>query len=416
MISTWDELFDVFGDGNDYEWALEQEDGEDYREDTEKAKVGLEQVFEPSEIKERRLQREDQVVQTIDRPERHQLLNSTLSEDPVFAPSSPFPDPALAADYAYTKISLRTQYLFCGMHLDGAYHVQNADGYPEYVARRPDLEAAYKAAVAKALFDMFLDNREVPYLYHYRRDTFGIIEEVGRPAVQFLERDELWTLYTLGIKFQAIHERLEQVRTLWRKIQTRRDGLEDVYFDQTLLGNVAIKSIEAAADAMDWLEYHYAAEVRAIKEDEAIEAEAIAASRGEEAPRRRPERQGAREARDGPIMQLVKAFGINVPTVAVDFNDQGGQPHPPVDPVKLPDDLALEFAGPETPFVTPDAALNGECCYSFSQTEQYSCVSCCEHPHHRVLQGSLDPRTSQGICQRVLRHHHHADRSRYGHH
>lgn len=394
IYSTWDELYDVFGDNGEYDWALEQDQEAGQYEDEERPKVSLEDVFDPSEIKARRLQEEDRNVQASDRPERHQLLNSTLSENPIISSPAPFPEPGLAATYVFNKISLRTQYLFCGMHDEGSYPPIPADPtVPYYPApRRTDLYTAYVHAVTDALRSVFMKQLEVPYLWHYQRDNFSVLENEGRSSVQLLERDELWTLYTLGIKFQAIYERVQQAQELWAKIKARRpapdptpaapvtalaegtEGAEgaaapteakpeidtdakraaaDAYLEQTLLGSICLMSIEAAADAMDWLEYHYAEEVRHIREDEAAASENT---------RLLPERQGNKNQRVGPIMELVKAFGVDVPTVAVDFNDtSGAPPHAPKDVERKPEDLAGEYAGEETPFVSAESALRGEC-------------------------------------------------------
>ncbi len=80
------------------------------------------------------------------------------------------------------------------------------------------------------------------------------------------------------------------------KIKTRRPDLVDEYLTGTLLPSVCMMSIEAAAEGYDWLAYHYAEDLRRIKEDEAIE----------EGTKRLPERATLDDLRTGPIMQLVQ--------------------------------------------------------------------------------------------------------------
>lgn len=342
----------MFGDGHDYDWALEGEEGMEmgeYDDEPTKKDLRLEDVFDPAEIKERRLQDEDRAIAQVDRPERHQLVNSTLSDNPILVPDTLYPPPEVAAGWAYNRIGTRTQYLFCG-NADVMWpepSMQDPDPMP--AQPRLDLQADYIKAVATALNMMFVMHLEVPYLWHYKRDAFSVLENQGQSSVQFLDREDLWTLYSLGIRFRAIWQRCEAVKELWAKISARRPDVEDQYLTGTLLPSVCNLSIEAAAEGAEWLSYHYADDLRAIKEEEAVE----------DGGKRLPERNRDSEMRRGPIMQLVKAFGINVPEIATAFNVVGGDPlAPPATPEKMPNDLAEEYCGEGTPFHTAIDALN----------------------------------------------------------
>lgn len=320
----------------------------EYEDEEPKKDLRLEDVFDPAEIKSRRLQDEDRAIASVDRPERHQLINSTLSDNPILAPDMLFPPPDIAAGWAYNRISTRTQYLFCGMHQDGAWPEPSFDDpYPQPVSRREDLAAEYIKAVSSAFDMMFTQYLEVPYLWHYKRDAFSVLENQGQTSVQFLERDELWQLYTLGIRFRAIWERCQQVKAQWEKIKARRPDVQDTYLTQTLLPSIMNMSIEAAAEGAEWLQYHYGNDIRAIKEEEAVE----------DGVKRLPPRHADEEMRQGPIMQLVKQFGISVSQVAVIFNDPNGEPNPPATPERTPLEVATEFSGEGTFFRAPQDAL-----------------------------------------------------------
>jgi transcription elongation factor SPT6 len=259
-------------------------------------------VFDPAEIKERRLQDEDRVIAQRDRPERHQLVNSTLSDNPVIAPDTIFPDPELAAGFAYNRISLRTQYLFCSMHEDHDYPVATYESPdPPRVQRRYDLAGAFHIAVSRALSMMFVHHLEVPYLWHYKRDAFSVLEESGRSSVQFLDRDELWKLFELGIRFRAIYERNNHTTAIWDKIKTRKSSPElsvaEKYLEDKLLRSICMMSIEAAAEGGDWLEYHYRDEIRRIKEQETAEDGVV---------KKLPAKAAQDDVRSGPILKLVE--------------------------------------------------------------------------------------------------------------
>jgi len=263
-------------------------------------------VFDPAEIKERRLQDEDRLIAQRDRPERHQLANSTLSDNPVIASDTIFPDPELAAGYAFNKISTRTQYIFCGMLEDNAYPPMPSYEYMhtyEPVRRRPDLFNGFRTAIARALGFLFNHQLEVPYLWHYKRDAFSALEEGGASSVQFLDRDELWKVYELGIRFRAIYERNNYTSNIWEKIKSRMESPElsiaERYFEDKLLKSICMMSIEAAAEGGDWLEYHYRDEIRRIKEDE-----------NSDVVKKLPAKAGAEDMRSGPIMKLVQVSRV----------------------------------------------------------------------------------------------------------
>jgi hypothetical protein len=91
------------------------------------------------------------------------------------------------------------------------------------------------------------------------------------------------------------------MKDTWRKIKERKPEIEDAYLIQTLLPSVCMMSVEAAAEGNEWLGYHYAEDIRRIKEDEAIE----------EGKKRLPERLGQEDLRSGPILKLVEV-GLKV--------------------------------------------------------------------------------------------------------
>lgn len=164
----------------------------------------------------------------------------------------------------------------------------------------------YLEAVSSALNMMFVQHLEVPYLWHYKRDVFSMLEQQGRSSVQFLERDDLWALYHLGIKYRAIFERSEQMRDSWTKIQQRHPNITDPYLTDTLLPNVCTLSVEAAADGNEWLNYHYSDDMSFIKQYEAID----------EGVKRLPEKALADDMRTGPILKLVEVSSSPLPGIS----------------------------------------------------------------------------------------------------
>ena len=64
---TWREIDEVFGDGTDYDWAL------DITPPDQDKEVKLSDLYEPAEIASRMLTDADQVVRLKDVPERFQV-------------------------------------------------------------------------------------------------------------------------------------------------------------------------------------------------------------------------------------------------------------------------------------------------------------------------------------------------------
>ncbi len=67
-----DDMEAIFGDGEDYGWALQAEEAEQDREREEQT-IELKDVFEPSQLVERLLTDEDNDIRVNDEPERFQL-------------------------------------------------------------------------------------------------------------------------------------------------------------------------------------------------------------------------------------------------------------------------------------------------------------------------------------------------------
>lgn len=246
------------------------------------------QIFEPAEIKARFLTEEDDLVRARDIPERHQLLNSTLSSNPTYIPE-PFPEfPSVdrAARWIAPKISERTN-TFLAPKKEGS------------IDAGVDHSERFYEAVRKVLTYLFVDHLEVPfiwehrrdYIVHYLKDAEGNIVPDG--LVRLLERSELWKVWELGLKFRSLMARRAGLDATWDKITDRRrldnapvpDGDDneeerellpapsDVfteYYDEYLAGpeGVAEEGVEGVRDTLDWVGLRYGRELREMQEEE----------------------------------------------------------------------------------------------------------------------------------------------------
>lgn len=256
-------------------------------------------MFEPSEIQARHLTPSDQLVRVRDIPERHQLLNSTLSSHPSYVPEPfpTFPPTGPASLWISSRVSHRTRELF----------PQSATAASSYHAR-PDLHPRFVRSIEKSLEFMFKEQLEVPFLWEHRRDYLVYwYSEENKDApegakLDLLTRDEVWRVYELGVRYRTLMERKAGLVDVWTRLSPRLakdeanddgddsdeamdldddeggDGKKDkkkdprrVYFETHVIcpGGTAEESVEGVVDGMEWLSLKYGREVKEMREEEA---------------------------------------------------------------------------------------------------------------------------------------------------
>lgn len=238
---AWDEIQEVFGDGHDYDDAL------DLDEDEEKPAPTIQDVFEPSEIAERMMTAADDIIRALDIPERMQIaqagiqpkkvtnaegeeeiVDSLLDEDQLQA----------AAFWAAPRISEKLKEEYLQPRRDGS---------------DPPLKTAFYTAVARVLHFLCIDYYEVPFIWVHRRDYFVHHDptafNASERSKQLLNQDDLWKLYSLAIKYRALQDRKAHLAKLWEKLQ-----VEDVYYDELFQ---TIDSPEEVADLVDYVTLKY---------------------------------------------------------------------------------------------------------------------------------------------------------------
>ncbi|KAJ9098469.1 hypothetical protein QFC19_006336 [Naganishia cerealis] len=278
-LETRQELEDVFGDGGEYAAALSA-DTRGARGRSGKARI--EDIFEPTEIADKFLTKEDQIVRETDIPERYQFASSTLSLNPVRKDiSQPFPPLEDATSWCAPRVGARTLQEFF---------------------MNDTFRDAYLGAVKDTLDAIFNKNLEVPFIWHYRRDTLRLLAPDGSRKI-FLHRDELWTVYDLGLKYKAIYQRRENVSKLYEQMKDLDPSFSDDYVETHILSmpdGSAIQSIEAANEALAWVELRHPVLAERAKELETNRAE-----------RKRAGGAGRKHVRKGRVADLLPHFGID---------------------------------------------------------------------------------------------------------
>ncbi|KAF5380895.1 hypothetical protein D9615_004007 [Tricholomella constricta] len=234
--ATWHEIYDVFGDGHEYDWALEADHEIQYDEDNVKPEMKYQDVFEPSEIKKRLLTEDDDLIRAQDIPERMQLATSSLSPSSTLSLHTQLTEQDLggAAMWVTQRLSARKNRDYFSP--DGQYQ---------------NLKGALVMAVTHALRFLFVEEFEVPYVWTHKRDYIRYFDVNDiRARQELLNLSELWRLYSLGQKYRSMIERRGAMTSLYARL-----GVKDLYFEEEVLPQV--DSVEVVADCTDWLSMKY---------------------------------------------------------------------------------------------------------------------------------------------------------------
>ncbi|CAR26998.1 ZYRO0C06446p [Zygosaccharomyces rouxii] len=244
-----DEMYDIFGDGHDYDWALEIEneeldegnieDGDAV--DTEgagegdengggtkpaKKKITLKDIYDLQDLKRNLLTDEDMVIRKTDIPERYQELRSGLANYSELASE----DQELEKNWISDKIAVDKNFA------------------PNY-----DL-TEFRECVGNAIQFIVQENLEVPFIYAYRRNYIS-----SRDADGFvLTEDDLWDIVQLDIEFHSIINKRDYVKRFYEELNVE-DSVVDEYFQNQTTGSSA--ELNSLQDIYNYLEFKYAHEI-----------------------------------------------------------------------------------------------------------------------------------------------------------
>lgn len=283
------ELFEVFGDGTEYEWALEGEDlleqGLNYSdEEVERAGPNLKDVFEPGELKDKLLTDEDNAIRVKDVPERFQLMRANFKDDYLLTEAE-FAD---EERWVLSKLSAEKDSLFFS---------------------KPYLLSPFEKAVQKVLEFISREDLEVPFIWHHRKDFLVYspeddenddAEKAGngpKPASEeLLSLDDLWRIVHLDIEYHGIYLKSRAVSKIY-------DGLvtyDAIYSELSTTSS----SLVDYQDLMDYLQFKYSGR---IKDQQA----STTSHNSTDSLKRRSRFARFERLREGPVYSLVNDFGIN---------------------------------------------------------------------------------------------------------
>ncbi|KAI9840617.1 MAG: Transcription elongation factor spt6, partial [Thelocarpon superellum] len=300
---------DAFGDGADYQWALELEEEMDDLELAEQS-LELKDVFEPSQLAEKLLTDEDNAIRAADEPERFQLARK------------PYRHVVLTDD------QLKEEALWISRMM------------PKKRVQEELLEP-FQKAVAKVLEFFITDEVEVPFVFQHRKDY--LIHAVKVPASpdphnpdapeyvvqaeKLLNQNDLWIILDHDLKFRALVDKRNALQRTYDNL-TAVAHVHDVIVEEML---PQAETMEELQDLQDYVHFQHASH---LKDLSVLKGEA-------NGTHRRPGSQKAifERVRNGKIYGLVHAFGITADAFAQNALKAGRRQYTE-DPSIRPDDMA----------------------------------------------------------------------------
>ncbi|WFC97997.1 Transcription elongation factor spt6 [Malassezia yamatoensis] len=311
---AWDEIHDIFGNGEDYAWALGEEDDEE------------------SEIQE------DDRIKQVDIPERIQLAFPGLEGLQLLEERLSDQDLDQAAQWASSRISARCAADFLD---EGAVHAR--------------LHTEWLQCVRRMLGYMLNDYLEVSFLTQHRLDELdhSHFNEHTRKyeTIPLLLRQELLTLSSLGIKFKMLRARKESLRQTFGQLQASLGDAVSAdlrsYFSDLL---AQASSFEEVTDINEWLAMQFGERFRdatALIEADQISRPLL----------KKPTVVSEYERlKATPLAQLAVQLGLSAQQLAANVAS-GVRIHLPEDPNEDPAAMADAYIDPSQGVSSADQAL-----------------------------------------------------------
>lgn len=322
-----DDMQAIFGNGEEYDWALALEEEAEARE-MQDQQLELKDVFEPSQLAERLLTDEDNEIRSNDVAERYQLdrkpyKHLTLSEK-QFQEETEW-----IANLLWPKQKLPA-----------------------------DMKVFFYRAVGKVLEFICYEELEVPYIFQHRKDFLIRARKIKNtpdpsnpnqeeysmgPAERMLTQDELWRVVDLDLSFRAFLDRKLALERTYDRLKSDT-GVNDDLFETMVASAVNLDELQ---DLQDYLYFTYSAEFRDLT---AMNGTAKTASR----------RVGGKatifdRVRKGKAYNLVRAYGITADQVALNALREGRKQYTE-DEAQTPIDMADSLVS-EGEFSTGDQVL-----------------------------------------------------------
>lgn len=309
----------IFGDGEDYDWALALEEEAETRELGDQ-QLELKDVFEPSQLAEKLLTDDDNLIRWTDEPERFQLDRKP---------------------YKHVEIT-DEQFKEEAKWITSLILPKKAD-----LSSKTDLHGPFQRAVGKVLEFFVVDVVEVPYVFQHRKDYLIHAKKTrNQPdpynpdqpeyniiAEKLLNQDDLWRIMELDLKFRAFIDKRNTLEKTYDNLKAITEKSDDM-FDRML---PAAATMEELQELQDYLQFQYSAQLADIKASEGTDG-------------RTQRRPGGRSTlyervRRGQAYHMVRAYGITADQFALNCLREGRKQYtedPTLPPIDLADTLTTD--------------------------------------------------------------------------
>ncbi|KAF2792685.1 transcription elongation factor spt6 [Melanomma pulvis-pyrius CBS 109.77] len=308
----------AFGDGTDYNWALELQDADDAV--GEEKELELKDVFEPAQLAERMLTDEDNIIREVDIPERVQLARM------------PFQELNLTPEEMETRLNEEAIWI--------TKLIWPKKPLPAY------FERPFRKAVRKVLEFLNIEDYEVPFIFNHRKDYLihapsdlqddpdnGMPMD-ARPE-RLLNQSELWEVFDLDLKFRAFTEKRDALQKNYDNVKSVAPGLTDTVVEDLIHKAVTIEEIQ---ELQDYLYFQYSTEMNEFRQE-------ISEHNGTQ-KRANNARTFYDKIRAGKANSFVHAIGITPDDFAKNAEGAGRGQYVE-DPIEKPEELAEKLIDTE---------------------------------------------------------------------
>ncbi|KAF2399589.1 transcription elongation factor Spt6 [Trichodelitschia bisporula] len=316
---TMEDYRAAFGDGNEYEWALRMQAEADETAQDDTNALSLKDVFEPSQLVDKMMTDEDNVIRLTDIPERHQIARKAF------------------------RLATRTEGEAKELLKEEAKWIADLILPKKRFDRF--MHEPLTAMVGKILDFMVTSNFEVPFIMQQRKDYLiydrnanGDVEMSddhydGPAPEKLLNQEDLWDIFDFDLRWNGLVEKRDALNAAYSAL---RDAGE---IDDPLINELLPKvvNVEDVQDLMDYFHFQYSAQLKdlSLMEQETNGALKRAKTRGARWERLRASR----------AYTLVRAVGITADAFAQNVSTSGPRQYTE-DPAQLPDDLADALLDP----------------------------------------------------------------------
>lgn len=319
--NSLEDLREVFGDGEEYDFALDLQSQADQDQgridpsdpDGVSKPIELKDVFEPSQLAERMLTDEDMQIRSIDEPERFQIARKPYKH-------------LVLTDEQFKEESIWISNLLLPKKRLEA-----------------DLREPFQKSVAKVLEFMITDEYEVPFIFQHRKDYLihaakvAVTPDPYNPnapqyvvsAQKLLNQSDLWEIFDMDLKFRALVDKRNALQRTYENL-TSFSGIHDEVFEEMLPVAVTMEELQ---DIQDYLHFQHSLRLADM---------AIANGTVANGTQRRPgsSKMIFEKVRNGNVYNLVRAFGITADAFAQNALKKEGRRQYTEDPAERPDEMA----------------------------------------------------------------------------